>query len=133
MYRRPLGRARRVLPLVFLFALLAVPGVAQEIGVDRDPVPACSADPETVEPNQPTVLEVACVGADASGPLVYTVTPGPQHGQVTFDDLGQATYTPVSGYTGTDTFSFTAQNAAGVSLETTQDLTVVHVNHPPFC
>ena len=57
-------------------------------------------------------------------PLTYTVTAGPAHGTLS-GTAPNLTYTPDSGYFGSDSFQFTASNGTATSAPATIALTVV--------
>ncbi|HEY2710739.1 MAG TPA: Ig-like domain-containing protein [Caulobacteraceae bacterium] len=67
--------------------------------------------------NDPVVLNIT--GAPAS----VAVPSGPSHGTVTISGT-TITYTPTAGYTGADSFTYTATNAAGTSAAATASITV---------
>jgi YD repeat-containing protein len=52
-------------------------------------------------------------------PLTITGVGTPQHGAATINSGASITYTPQSGYTGTDTFSYTIANTGGGSASST--------------
>ena len=54
------------------------------------------------------------VRASASDPLAFAVTEPPEHGTVTVSGAG-ATYTPAAGFTGEDSFSYTATDVRGLT------------------
>lgn len=58
-------------------------------------------------------------------PLTASIFSGPQHGTVTLDPDGAFTYSPNAGYLGTDSFTYTADEASGSSTPAT-----VHVGVP---
>lgn len=82
----------------------------------------------------PTTPLAACYATDApdaatAGPLHFSVVQPPAHGQVTITDGGGlggvATYAPAAGYSGSDSFTYTAADRRGlVSLPANVSLTV---------
>jgi hypothetical protein len=73
--------------------------------------PTANSETVTVPFNTPTSVTLVASGA---GPLTYQLVTNPAHGTVS--GAGSAlTYTPASGYAGSDSFTFTASNAGGVS------------------
>ena len=62
----------------------------------------------------------------SGGPTSFHIQTMPTHGTVTLASapLGQFTYTPAAGFTGTDSFAFTASNSAGTSAPATETITV---------
>jgi hypothetical protein len=72
-----------------------------------------------------TPLALTLTGADVDGdPLGFSVVAGPAHG--TLAGIGaDRTYTPNVGYTGPDSFTFTASDTVAVSAPATVAITVV--------
>ncbi len=67
-----------------------------------------------------TATSITLTGSDPNVPvlaLTYTVTAGPAHGMLTGlnASTGVVTYTPTSGYSGTDSFQFTVTNTANLT------------------
>ncbi len=63
-------------------------------------------------------------------PLSYATPTQPQHGSLTLSSSGIATYTPAAGYSGTDSFTYTATDSQGTSIPATVTITVA-ANLPP--
>ncbi len=63
-------------------------------------------------------------------PLSVAVPSGPSHGAASITGTS-ITYTPISGYTGPDSFTYTATNADGTSAPSTVTISVVAINHVP--
>jgi uncharacterized repeat protein (TIGR02543 family) len=86
--------------------------------------PIASAQTVTVVYNTATAVTLSAAG---TGTLTYSVVASPTHGTLT-GTAPNLTYTPTSGYAGTDTFTFKANNGvdsntATVSLTVNGDLT----------
>lgn len=66
------------------------------------------------------------LAATGTGPLAFAIVAQPGHGTVSITNAatGAFTYTPASGYSGTDSFTFTASNSGGVSNTATESVTV---------
>ncbi len=78
------------------------------------PLPAASADSFTTLTNAPLTVNAATgllSNDPASARSVVNVST-PAHGTVTVNPDGSFTYTPVTGYTGPDTFTYTVTDAA---------------------
>ncbi|MGD0198687.1 MAG: beta-propeller fold lactonase family protein [Solirubrobacteraceae bacterium] len=71
-----------------------------------------------------TTLSLSC--SDSEGlPLSYSVASGTAHGTLgSIGSDGQVTYTPASGYSGGDSFTFTATDSEGTSNTATATITV---------
>jgi hypothetical protein len=68
---------------------------------------------------------------DTGGPTSATVVTGPTHGSVVFAADGTFTYTPHLNYNGTDSFTYTANDAGGSSAPATATITIAAVNDAP--
>jgi VCBS repeat-containing protein len=69
--------------------------------------------------------------SDPNGdPLSAALINAPAHGQLTFNTNGSFTYTPATGYTGADSFTYMATDGQADSNIATVSLTVTP-NHPP--
>ena len=66
------------------------------------------------------------LSGSGSGVLTYNISVPPTHGNavLTNANTGAFTYTPASGYSGTDQFSFTVNGAAGTSSAAVENITV---------
>lgn len=66
------------------------------------------------------------LSATGSGTLTFAIATPPSHGTATLGnaETGAFTYTPASGFSGTDSFTFTASNTNGVSNTGTETVTV---------
>ncbi len=87
------------------------------------PAPVAAASSQTVaagSSSDPIALSLSG-GAAAS----ITITANPAHGTVSVSGTS-VTYTPTSGYTGSDSFTYTATNAGGTSSGATVSLTVAN-------
>ncbi len=68
---------------------------------------------------------------DTGSPTSATLVTGPAHGSVVLAANGTFTYTPALNYNGTDTFTYTANDAGGSSAPATVTITIAPVNDPP--
>lgn len=76
----------------------------------------------TVAADRSTTVVLSAVDS-ADGPLTFALDSPPAHGTVTGDGP-TVSYTPEPGYTGPDSFTFTAMNAEGQHATATVNLTV---------
>ena len=76
----------------------------------RELGPTCSGAAVSVPHNTPTPIALNCTDPNAD-PLDRSILVQPGHGTLSGDpDTGTVTYTPVSGYTGPDSFIFNAED-----------------------
>jgi subtilase family serine protease len=66
------------------------------------------------------------LSASGTGPLTFVIVANPAHGSVSITNAatGAFTYTPASGFSGSDSFTFDAQNSGGTSNVATESVTV---------
>ncbi|MGH8378616.1 MAG: Ig-like domain-containing protein, partial [Gammaproteobacteria bacterium] len=93
------------------------------ITVSNIPPPVASNGSVTTQENTPVNKTLTATG---SGTLTFTIVDKPSHGTATITNAatGDFTYTPASGYTGNDSFTFTASNNIGSSNTATESVTV---------
>lgn len=84
--------------------------------------PTASASSQTVAAGATTAIALSLAGGVAS---LISIGTGPTHGVLTIDGTS-VFYTPNAGYTGSDSFTFSAKNAGGSSLSKTVALTVAN-------
>jgi hypothetical protein len=99
-------------------------GAHTDIGAFEYPVPVCQAVSATVPFNTTTAVPLHC--ADPSGAPItsYAIVTAPGHGTVSVNSTGTATYTPASGYSGPDSFTFHATSSQGTGAPATASITV---------
>ncbi len=86
--------------------------------------PICSAISANVAYQTQTPLTLTCSDADGK-PVSFSITSSPTHGSLgSVSASGQVTYTPAAGFSGPDSFTFTAQNADGTAVAATATITV---------
>ena len=85
--------------------------------------PVASAQSVTVGTARATSIVVAASDAD-NNPLTYSIVTGPSHGTLT-GTAPNLTYTSTAGYTGSDSFTFKANDSAADSNVATVSITVV--------
>ncbi len=89
------------------------------------------ADNQTVTTNKNTGKAITLTATDPDGDaLTYVVVTQPAHGTVSVTG-STATYTPATGYTGSDSFTFKANDGKVDSNVATISITVQAVNNPP--
>ncbi len=104
--------------------------VAPVVGAGSANTPPVAND-QSVQTKQDTAVAITLDGSDAEKDnLTYSVVAGPSHGTLsgTAPDL---TFTPDAGYTGPDSFTFTANDGQADSNVATVSITVEAVNQPP--
>jgi hypothetical protein len=111
----------------------SLPSVHEVEVTEPDP-PTCTppGTPVAVRPGKTKPVYISCYAA-VGGQPTPTITQQPEHGTLTQDFWGYA-YTPEDGYTGPDSFKFTASNSVGKTPEYTFALNVTpDANEAPSC
>lgn len=99
-------------------------------GKDPGAVVALTNDSFNVAEDSSTSLDV--LANDGAGLTLFSVGATSQGGTATLDTQNQRiVYTPASNFSGTETFTYSAQNASGDSATATVTVTVTPVNDPP--
>lgn len=97
--------------------------------------PVAANDSYSTNENSPLVVSTGGVLAndtDAAGdPLTASLVNGPQHGTATLNPDGTFTYTPAAGFSGTDGFSYKANDGSADSNVAAVTITVNPVVNPP--
>ena len=97
--------------------------------------PATAPDSYVTDEDTPlTVAAAGVLGNDSDpegGSMTATVGASPSHGSLSLASDGGFVYAPDADWNGTDTFTYTAVNAAGPSAVETVTITVNAVNDPP--
>ena len=89
------------------------------------------AEPVTASTPRDTAVLVTLSASDIDGdPLTYTVVDQPAHGTLTGTGTTR-TYTPDTGYTGADTFTYLANDGNVDSNTSTVTITIEATNRPP--
>jgi hypothetical protein len=98
--------------------------------VNRAPVAVDDSD-ATVQ-DQPVEVDVQANDSDADGDALTTVsTTTPANGTTAINAGDTVTYTPDTGFVGTDSFGYTIEDGFGGSATATVTVTVANVNDPP--
>ncbi len=98
--------------------------------------PTANDDSTTTNTDVAVAIDVLANDTDSDGVLVPStvlVASGPSNGTTSVDPVtGVVTYTPSSGFVGTDMFTYTVEDdSANVSNAATVTVTVLAVNQPP--
>lgn len=95
----------------------AAPQVQQSFAVAARPLPVATADSYTTAFNTPLTVAAPGVLANDSSPLALPLTAvlvtGPMHGTLVLHADGSFTYSPSSGYSGADSFTYAASDGFG--------------------
>jgi hypothetical protein len=87
--------------------------------------PTANPDSATTPPDQPVMINVVANDNDGgSPPLTVTGVTKPFHGTATNNGNGTVTYTPDSGFAGTDSFMYAIKNQCGKTATGTVTVTV---------
>jgi uncharacterized repeat protein (TIGR02543 family) len=90
------------------------------------------AQAQSVTTDEDMAKAITLVANDAEGDaLTYLVATGPAHGSLSALSSNQVTYTPAANYSGPDSFTFRASDAALTSTPATVSITVTAVNDAP--
>jgi pseudomonalisin len=93
-------------------------------------VNSTAVNPPTASNGSVTTAENAAVNgtlsATGTGTLTFAIVANPGHGSVSITNAstGAFTYTPTTGFAGSDSFTFDAKNAGGTSNTATESVTV---------
>ena len=89
----------------------------------KPPKPSCTGVTANVAHGAPTQIQLTCSGES----FAYVAPSAPAHGTISNFDAatGRLTYTPVAGYSGPDSFTFTASNDGGTSDAAIASITVL--------
>ncbi len=94
------------------------------ITVAPPPAPMCQAVPVSTTANTAATVTFSCTSTPGF-PNGYTVVANPSHGTLgAISAAGMVTYTPNSGFNGSDSFTYEATNRSGPSVAATVSITV---------
>ncbi len=100
---------------------------------DPNTAPTANDDADTTDIDTPVVITVLGNDTDPeSDPLTVTGTTDPANGSVVVNGDGTVTYTPDTGFTGTDTFDYTIEDPSGGTSTATVVVTVDDVAGEPL-
>ena len=125
---RRLGKfIRWILVAVMILGLLGCNSDTPGDPVNKAPV----ANDQNVSTEEDTNVTITLTATDADGDaLTYTVTHDPEHGALS-GTAPNLTYVPESGYTGSDSFKFKANDGTDDSNEATVTIEITAVNEAP--
>lgn len=92
--------------------------------------PTALNDSATTNQDTPTTIDVLANDTDTHGVAIASIGAA-AHGTVSLNSDNTLTYTPGAGYFGTDSFTYSVTDAAGLSTSATVQLTVNEVPTPP--
>lgn len=99
--------------------------------VGLNPPPVAGTDFATTTENTPVVIDVLANDTDEGGDALTVIAfTQPGNGSVTCESP-LCTYTPATGFTGTDTFDYTVQDTNGDTGVATVTVVVTATNEPP--
>jgi Tfp pilus tip-associated adhesin PilY1 len=86
---------------------------------------------QSVSTDEDTAVGITLAGSDTEGDdLTFNIASGPSHGTLS-GTAPNLTYTPTADYHGSDSFQFSASDAASTSDPATVDITIAPVNDAP--
>ncbi len=107
------------------------PAAVVKVGLSRPPAAWLAAGNDSYTTPYASPLTVPSPGVlsndhdtQDNDPLAASLVKGPAHGDVTLNPNGSFTYTPALGFSGTDTFTYKADDAMNVSAPATVSVTV---------
>jgi hypothetical protein len=102
-------------------------GKEYDVHVKLAPLPPTAVnDTTSTAQDQATVVKVLGNDTAATAPLTITSVGKPQHGKAVANPDGTITYTPNTGYSGTDTFVYAVRNALGGVDSASVTVTITH-------
>ena len=103
----------------------------QKAQVAVAPMPVASADSYTAPANKPfTVAAPGVLANDTAQGGTATLGTGPSNGTLTLNPDGSFVYTPTTGYSGADSFTYTVKATGGTSAPVTVSLTITPPGAP---
>ncbi len=95
-------------------------------------VPVATNDTASVAAGGSVTINVTSNDSDADGdPLTVTAVGTPSHGTATIVSASSVRYVPNSGYSGSDSFTYTVSDGRGGTASATVQITVIPPNSPP--
>lgn len=94
--------------------------------------PLAREDSAVTTPNQPVLIAILANDIDGNGdPLQLVGLSLPANGTVSVDGLNQVTYTPATGFTGSDSFTYTITDGTGGTVTGRVTIQVQSMNAAP--
>src|SRR3954452_6152307 len=123
--RRRTPRWRSPILLVVLVVASLIWSALAAVAAANTP-PTANGQAIGVPFNSPSVITLTATDADGPAALTYAIATNPAHGSLSGlnPTTGKVTYTPASGYSGADSFTFTANDGADTSAPATVQITV---------
>ncbi|SOB97771.1 Ca2+-binding RTX toxin-like protein [Rhodobacter sp. JA431] len=100
-------------------------------GDDVNHAPEASDDTLTLAEDTTKSINVLANDSDPDGDTLEIISASAQHGTVSFDALGNLTYTPDANYNGADTITYTVKDPDGATDTAEVAVTVTPVNDDP--
>ena len=110
-------------PVTFTYTVTDAAGNTSTAGVTVTVTPKAMADPRTTAVNA-TLVGTSVLANDAGTGLAVTANTTPAHGALVMNPDGTFTYTPTAGYSGPDSFTYTATDASGQTMTGTVTIAV---------
>ena len=102
-------------PVTFTYTVADAAGNTSTAIVTVSVTPKAVADPRTT-PVSTTLVGASVLANDAGTGLTVTGNTNPAHGTLVMNPDGTFTYTPTAGYSGPDSFTYTATDASGQTV-----------------
>lgn len=96
--------------------------------------PVANNDNATIPQDTPAIINLVSNDTDVNGnldPASVTVISNPSNGTAVRSDPGRVTYTPNSGYSGTDAFTYRVCDTLNACDTAVVNITITAVNSPP--
>ena len=109
----------------------ALHGTPVTFTVDAAPAPTCTDRSASTAHNTAVAVSLPC---SAPGAITYSIVSPPSHGTLGMvGATGDVTYTPTSGFDGTDSFTFNATDTHAQTSNVATATITVGSNHAPTC
>lgn len=128
-----IGRLKRSMS-IFLTAILLLGGFnVSAVAADTSDKPLAVDDTATTATNTAVTINVLENDSDPNGDtLTVVMLTSPSNGTAEINQDGTITYTPNTGYSGTDTFGYTVSDGKGGTSTATVAATIPTPENPPI-